>query len=80
MQFVGAFVCGNDFLLDICAEVIKSIDGGDMANLNRVKETSLSYCKNYKNKKVEFGSGRNCSLSFDYVFLGIRAPSSAGGQ
>lgn len=41
MQFLGAFVCGNDLLLDICAELFKGVNGADMDNFNRVKKNNF---------------------------------------
>ncbi|KAH9408721.1 Alpha/beta-hydrolase lipase region [Tyrophagus putrescentiae] len=35
MQFLGAFICGNDFVLDFCAELFKSVNGADPSNFNR---------------------------------------------
>lgn len=35
MQTVAAFLCGNDLLVDLCANAFYTINGGDMSNFNR---------------------------------------------
>lgn len=43
MQVLGAFFCGNDLLVQLCADVLYTINGLDTINFNRV--TTLMICQ-----------------------------------